>query len=92
MGDLNFIVVPEINAHWEDVAFALRFEIADVDSINEKCNGDPKKCCKQLFRDWLSTNKGVKPTTWQVLLKKLKEVDDLTTAVENIISKLKTNY
>ena len=84
MGDLNYIVVPKIKAHWEDVAYALRFKIHDVQAIKEKYHEDPKKCCVQLFADWLSTNKGVTPKTWPTLLAKLKKVEELTEVVENI--------
>ena len=42
MADLNTIVVPRIQADWEDVAYALRYKISTVKSIKEKNRDDPK--------------------------------------------------
>ncbi|XP_065892496.1 uncharacterized protein [Dysidea avara] len=86
MGDLITIVIPKIKAYWEDVAFVLRFKIIDVDAIKAKHNDDPKKCCQQLFKDWLSTNKGVTPKTWPTLLAKLGKVEYLVAVIEEIKS------
>ena len=88
MADINNIVIPRIKAEWEDVAFALRYKIATVKAINEKHNGNPKKCCRELFIDWLSTGHGVYPKTWSTLLDKLKEVEELAAATEEIINEL----
>ena len=85
MGDINKIVVPKIQAEWEDVAYALRYKIYAVDAIKAKCNDDPKRCCKKLFTDWLSTDNGVGPKTWSTLLGKLKEVTDLSAATKEVI-------
>ena len=88
MDDLNKIVVPRINALWEDVAFALRYSIPAVESIKQKHNQDPKKCCKELFKDWLVTGNGVGPKVWATLLDKLKNIGDLTVAREEILREL----
>ena len=89
MADINKIVVPHIQAEWEDFAFDLRYEIAAVKGIKANNNQNPKKCCKELFIDWLSTDHGVGPKTWETLIKKLKENDDLAAATSTIINKLK---
>ena len=86
MGDLITIVIPNIKAHWEEVAYVLRFKIIDVNAIKEKHKDDPKKCCQQLFIDWLSTNKGVTPKTWPTLLAKLGKVENLVAVIEEIKS------
>ena len=49
-----------------------------------------KKCYQQLLKDWLSTDRGVSPKTWDTLLKQLEEVPELTTSVENIKKQLTT--
>ena len=87
MWQLNNIVVPLIMAHWEDVAYALRYDILTVNGIGAKHN-DPTKCCKELFKDWLSTNRGIGPKTWETLLKQLKEVADLAASLEKIKEEL----
>ena len=88
MDDLNIIVVPRISADWEDVAFALRYEIPAVKLIKSKHNNDPKKCCKELFMDWLTTDNGVGPKVWSTLLDKLKKVGDLTAVRKKIKKEL----
>jgi len=88
MADINHIVVPRIKAEWEDVAYALRYEIATVHAIKAKHNEDPKKCCQKLFIDWLSTDHGVGPKTWSTLLEKLKEVEELAASMQGIINEL----
>ena len=88
MDDLISIVVPRINADWEDVAFALRYKIPAVKFIRSKHNNDPKKCCKELLTDWLTTNNGVGPKVWSTLLDKLKKVGELTAVREEIRKEL----
>ena len=87
MRDLNKIVVPKISAEWEDVAYELEYDISTVKNIRNK-HKDPKKCCKELFEDWLATDNGVKPKTWQTLLDKLKEIEELYGVTKDIKGKL----
>ena len=89
MGDINKIVIPKILAEWEYVAYALHYKIPTVKAIKAKCNDNPKKCCKELFEDWLSTNHGASPKTWSTLLDKLKKVEDLAAARDEIMEELK---
>ena len=86
MADINRIVIPRIQAEWEDVAYALHYKIAEVNVIKVKCNENPRNYCRELFKDWLSTDHVVKPKTWSTLLTKLKEIDDLATATNEIES------
>ena len=88
MADLNKIVIPKIKSEWEDVAFALLYDISTVNAILEKHKEDPKKCCRELLMDWLSTDHGVSPKNWSVLLEKIREVENLTKAAEQIEEKL----
>ena len=89
MGDIIEIVIPKIQAEWEDVAYALRYQIPTVNAIKAKYNDNPKKCCKELFKDWLSTNHGASPKIWSTLLDKLKKVEDLAAARDEIMEELK---
>ena len=89
MGDINKIVIPKIQAEWEDVAYALRYEIPTVNAIKAKYNDNPKKCCKELFKDWLSTDHGTGPKTWSTLLDKLKDIEDLAAANGEIMDEFK---
>ena len=92
MGDLNKIVVPKINANWEDVAYALYFKIHTVESITSKHNENPKKCCRELLKSWLSTSNGVGPKHWSTLLNTLKDIEELAAATEEIIKELIKMY
>ena len=89
MWQVSEIVVPLIMAHWRDVAYnSLYYDIPTVKRIDATHNGDPRKCCLKLFIDWLSTNHGVGPKTWETLLKQLKEVPELNASVEWIKKRL----
>lgn len=82
------MVVPEVMAHWKYVAYALRYKTPTIHAIEAKCRSDPKDCCTELFTNWLTTRNGIKPKTWETLLKQLGEVDELTAAVETIKEKI----
>ena len=88
MSVLNKMVVPRISAFWEDVAYALHYHIPTVYAIKLKHDDNPKKCCRELFVDWLTTNNGAAPKTWSTLLDKLKDVDELAAATEVIMKEL----
>ena len=88
MWDLNRSVVPLIMVHWEDVAYALRYDIPAVNAMGAKYNNDPIKCCKELLKDWVSTDRGVGPKTWEILLKQLEEVPELAASLEKIKKEL----
>ena len=88
MGDINAVVIPRIQAEWEDVAFALRYKIATVNGIKAKNNDNPKKCCKDLFIDWLSTDHGIGPKTWSTLIETLKKIEDLAAVTREIMNDL----
>ena len=87
MADINKIVIPQIQAEWEDVACALCYGITKVEAIKAKYENS-KRCCQILFEDWLSTDRGASPKTWSTLLDKLSKLKDLTAARNNIMNKL----
>ena len=74
-------------AKWKDVAYTMRYEIYEVDAIATECH-DLKGCCEKLFTNWLTTGHGPTPKNWQTLIGHLKQVDDLTAAVEEIEKEL----
>ena len=84
MIDLIEFVIPKIQTEWEDVAFALEYEIQTVNSIKDKHHEDPRKCCKELLKDWLATGNGKSPKTWSTLLDALKRLDDLKGVIHEI--------
>ena len=92
MRDITKIVIPKIMNQWEYIAEALHYDLTIIEAIKSKEGRDPKKCCREFFKDWLMTNNGAKagPKVWSTLLGALKEVDEIGTGItENIIAKVK---
>ena len=87
MRNLIKIVIPRIEADWEDLAYLLEFGMTTVKNIREGCC-DNKKRCKKLFVVWLSSSEGVAPKTWSKLLERIKEVDSSERASEDIKKEL----
>ena len=77
-------VVPKVAAHWEIVAYFLEFETLRVNIIEEKCAKNPEKCCREVFIHWLNSKEGISPKTWNVLLKTLSDITELTAVTEQI--------
>ena len=82
-------VIPKVAAWWKNVADHLEYEIETIELIEQKHQKDVERCCDGLIRDWLTTNHGVGPKTWDTLLEKLKEIEHLTAATEKIEMELK---
>ena len=91
MWKLIKIVVPKIQADWEDVAYSMDFDISMVKAIKEDFQ-TAEKCCKFLFEDWLYTSRGVIPKTWIKLLERIKDVDSLKQDAEAIEEELKIEF
>ena len=83
---LKQIVIPEVKPHWDDLAYAMEYKIAEVKAINT--NGrDVGERCTKLFEDWLTTPHGCTPKTWGTLIARIRNVDDLFAAAERITKK-----
>ena len=92
MFDLTTIVISRIMNEWEYIAEALRYDLATIKAIKDRDQGDPKKCCRQFFKDWLMTDNCAKagPKVWSTLLDTLKKVDEISTNItEDIIAEVK---
>ena len=92
MYELIEFVMPKIQAEWEDVAYSLYYEIYMVEAIKMKHREDPRKCCRELLQDWLTTENGRSPKTWSTLLDALRKVNELasvTREIEKVLSKFK---
>ena len=88
MHHLINIVIPKVSSKWDDLAYALWYDISTVKRIRKNHGGDAKKCCKELFEDWLSTSTGAVPKIWETLLGRLTEVKDLVSVTEEIKKEL----
>ena len=88
MWDLIKIVIPKVKASWVDLAYSIGYGVSAVSGFERdgRCLDEQ---CRQLFKDWLTTGCGCTPKTWQTLLQRIKQVDDLTAAVEEIEKELR---
>ena len=46
----------------------------------ERQRGDPYKYCTELMEDWLTSDQGVAPKTWQTLVSMVKDIQGLSTS------------
>lgn len=93
MFDLTKIVIPKVMNEWEYIAEALRYDLSIISAIKSRGNENPKKCCREFLKDWLTTKNGAKagPKVWSTLLDALKEIDEIADDItENIIKKVKS--
>ena len=92
MSELLEVVIPKVAAHWDTLAYFLKFGLPTVEIIGRKHSSDPEKSCREVFSRWLTSNESVSPKTWGVLLKTLKEITELTAVTEQIEKELKQRY
>ena len=92
MSDLLKIVLPKTAAHWDTLAYFLNFEVPTVQIITKQYPNDLEGSCKEVFILWLTSDEGISPKTWGVLLKSLKEIKKLTAVTEQIEKELKQRW
>ena len=77
---------------WEYVAEAFLYDLDTIEVIKERGGGNAKHCCREFFKDWLTTDHGnrVGPKVWSTLLDVLNEVDEiLPELTEDIATQVK---
>lgn len=79
------LVIPKVSSCWESLAVSLQLEPSCVAVIKENSGGEQKKCCASMIEQWISTDKGVSPKTWPVLLQAIAN----TSKLGNIASSIK---
>ena len=87
MSDIINIVIPKVKASWVELAYSMGYSINDVKGFE----GDGRSLderCRKLFENWLTTRQGCTPKTWQALLERIKQINELTAAVEEIEKEL----
>lgn len=87
MANMQLKVIPIVASKWESIGYALGFDIEQLDIIRSN-HKEVEKCCEELFRKWLSGSKGKSPKTWNIFLKSLSEIPELTAAREKIEQEL----
>ena len=77
-------VIPRISAEWETVAVFLEYSIPMKKMISRVNRGLPRDCCTALLEDWITTDNGVKPKTWEKLVEVLNEISSLAVVTKQI--------
>ena len=77
-------VIPRISAEWETVAAYLEYSIPMKKSISKANRGLPRECCTELLEDWISSDNGVKPKTWEKFMDVLSEISSLAMVTKQI--------
>lgn len=94
---IHKLVVPKVSSCWESLAQRLQLEVSHVRMVSESNGGDNKKCCVNMIEDWISSDKGVEPKTWPVLLQAISNTPEVSSSVaysikEELIKHLRTNH
>ena len=87
MHELTQVVIPNIMAKWEALAYCMRYKLSDVEAFRV-ASWDIKECCNKLFVNWITTNHDPQPKTYQALLNYIDKVDDLAAASQAIKKEL----
>ena len=67
-------LITQVAARWERVATRLYFQVCDIDRIKKDTHHSSIPACSQVFKEWLE-GKGRHPTTWETVIKALKEAE-----------------
>lgn len=85
---LHQIVIPKVAADWEMIAEYLDYDRGFIKIIKrDNIPNGHLECCRALFRDWLSTDRGVSPKTWSTLIRVLRQIQPLEVATTKKIVK-----
>ena len=77
-------VIPRVCAEWETVAAYLEYTIPMKKMISRTNRGLPRECCTALLENWISSDNGVKPKTWEKLIEVLSEISSLAMVTKQI--------
>lgn len=83
------IVFPKIKDKWRFVAYFMDYKYPDIQKFEKDAN-DPENSCLKLFEDWLHTDRGATPKTWDTLIQRIKAVNGLQQAAEKIEKEVNT--
>ena len=81
---MHKLVIPRVSAEWETVATYLEYSIPIKNAIRKANRGLPRECCTALLEDWITTDNGVKPKTWEKFIEVLSEIGSLAMVTKQI--------
>ena len=91
MWDLINLVIPKVKASWINLAYSMDYSVNAVRGFEGNGRSLDEQC-RKLFEDWLTTKHGCTPKTWQTLLQRIKRVDGLTAAADEIKEQLSNEH
>ena len=77
-------VIPRISAEWDTVAAFLDYSTAMKNTIDKANRGLPRECCTELLENWITTDNGVKPKTWEKFVEVLSKISQLAMVTKEI--------
>ena len=83
------LVIPKISAHWDVVLANLEYDLAFKQELDRKYRGNPRECCTALLEDWISSDRGINPKTFNTLLEVLCTINDVAPFMRTIIDGLR---
>ena len=87
MWELIKIIIPKVEAEWEDLAYCMRYKPENVEAIKRE-SSNLKEQCRKLFVDWLSSSNGPMPKTYLTLLSHIKKIKTFATTSKVIEKEL----
>ena len=67
------------------MAVSLQLEASHIAEIKKSCDEDQKKCCIDMIENWITSDRGVNPNTWPVLLQAIASISPELATVANDI-------
>ena len=77
-------IVPHVSEQWETLCEHLQYSTAVKNIISRTSEGSHDKCCTALLRDWVTSDNGMKPKTWEKLIEVLSEISSLAMVTKEI--------
>ena len=81
---ISEIIVPKVSAYWHVVLVYLEYDVVFKKELEKKHKGDPRQCCTALFKDWITSSRGVGPKTYNKLLEILNQIPDIASSASEI--------
>ena len=84
-------IMDKVAPKWDEVAIALGFDGAQIETIEIGAYYQPRNACRKMFTGWLAGGHDLKPPTWDVLVQslraaKLTELADVLDSTIEIVS------
>jgi hypothetical protein len=68
----EFRIIEKVAPKWDEVAIALGFDGARIETIKMGAYYQPAQACREMFIEWLGGGHDLEPPTWNVLIQSLR--------------------